>query len=118
MENENTLVVRVMGKNMELNVYEERAELYKAMWSKFHTAYYSAIHSIYFREPSFEQTGFIKVRAQGSMFDFVTYRTSSSDTSEQTQAMKDKMHAALGEIEKRVREARGLPDNARLVTYF
>lgn len=31
MKNGNALIVRLLGKNMELSVFEDRVELYKAM---------------------------------------------------------------------------------------
>jgi hypothetical protein len=118
MENCKELIVKLFGKNMELLVCGDKIVLFKNLWGTHYTAPYSAINKVLYREPSYQKTGFIKIRSAGQPMDFVTYKTGRSDTTEQSQALKDEMQLALNEIEKRVKAARGLPDNAHLVTYF
>ena len=118
MKNGNALVIRVLGKNMELSVYEDRVELFKAMWSTAYVAQYANIHRLQFRQPAYEKTGFIKIKGSGAPLDFVTYKSRRRDTTEQIESVQNEMHKALNEIESRVKAARGLPDNAWLTQYF
>lgn len=115
---ENGLLYRFLGKNMQLSVYEDRVELYKDFTGKRWTVPYSIINNVMFRQVSYENTGFIKVRAQGIMFDFVTYKFRSSDSHADMQSVRSIMDAAKNEINKRVVAYRGLPENTSIITYY
>lgn len=115
---ENGLLYRFLGKNMELSIFEDRVELYKDLSMKRWTVPYSIINNVMFRQVSHEKTGFIKVRAQGIMFDFVTYKFNRRDSQQDMQNLRSLMEAAKDEINRRVVARRGLPENTSIITYY
>lgn len=115
---QNALLYRFLGKNMELSIFEDRVELYKDLSMKRWTVPYNIINNVYFRQVSHNKTGFIKVRAQGIMFDFVTYKFNRHDSEKDMQNLCSLMEAAKEEINKRVVALRGLPENTSIITYY
>ena len=117
MQYGNCLLMRLHGKQMELFVYDDRVDLYKRSSNKVFSARYSHITGVYFRLASRANTGFIKVRAMGGMFDFVTYKF-SRESPEHMNFVLGQLSAAKDEINARTIAARGLPPGSSVVSYF
>lgn len=115
---DNELLYRILGKNMEISVFEDRVELYKDFSGKRWTVPYRIINNVMFRQISYDNTGFIKVRANGIMFDFVTYKFGRRDSQADMENMRALMEAAKDEINRRVVAMRGLPENTSIITYY
>ena len=111
------LLIQVVGKEMQLYVYEDRVDMYKKSSQKLFSARYTNITNVYFRPTSYSNTGFIKVRAMGSMFDFVTYKF-NRESPEQINFLLGQLTAAKDEINARVVAARGFPQGSSVVTYY
>lgn len=111
------LIIKVVGKGMQLFVYEDRVDMFKENSQKLFSATYQSINNIYFRQISSSKTGFIKIRANGTMFDFVTYKF-KRESQEQRSFLNGELNAAKEEINKRAVAARGLPAGSSIVSYF
>ena len=117
MNNFSNLIIQVEGKNMYLNVYDDRVELYKPSTQKVFSFRYESINRVMFRLTSSANTGFIKVRAQSGMFDFVTYKF-KREPMDQVNFLQGQLTAAKNEIDARVKAAKGLPPASTVVTYY
>ena len=117
MSNTNQPVVQIPGKDMHLYVFEDRVELFKAISNKVFSFQYNLINKVLFRPTSSSQTGFIKVRAQSGMFDFVTYKF-RRETIDEINNMINLLTAAKNEIDARVKAAKGMPENSTVVIYY
>jgi hypothetical protein len=75
-----TPVAYVTGKNAILNVFPECVTYKKFGNHREAVAWYPKIIRVDFRMMSWSDTGFIKVRALGANFDFVTHRLHRRET--------------------------------------
>ncbi len=117
MNTVSNLIIQVEGKNMYLNVYDDRVELYKPATQKVFSFRYESINRVMFRLMSSANTGFIKVRAQNGMFDFVTHKF-KREPLDQVHLLQGQLTAAKNEIDARVKAAKGLPPASTVVTYY
>ena len=117
MNSVSKLIIQVEGKNMFLSVYDDRVELYKPVTAKVFSYRYIEINRVMFRLMSAVETGFLKVRAQSGMFDFVTYKL-KREPADRAAFLQGQLTAAKNEIDARVKAARGLPSGSTVVTYY